>query len=108
MQIPADFITFDYLATFAGMVVAILLIVQFTKGVIKQVFSDQAVRLYTFSWALLFVIVMAWVKGSFAVEMQGIAQQALLCLLNAILVTIAAMGGYEMFADPKAEKQKPS
>jgi len=37
---PSDFITVDYLATFAGLVLVLGLIVQFTKGVVKQAFSE--------------------------------------------------------------------
>lgn len=34
--------------------------------------------------------------------------KALLCLLNAIVVTATAMSAYEVAADPLAEKKKPA
>jgi hypothetical protein len=105
MQIPTGFLTWDYLGTFAGMVMAVMIIVQFTKGIIKRKWPDQAVRLYTFCWALVFVVVTALSNGAFGGTGQGIADQALLCIINAIIVTTAAMGAYEAITDPNAQKQ---
>jgi hypothetical protein len=104
---PSDFITVDYLATFAGLVLVLGLIVQFTKGIVKQTFSDQAVRLYTFAWALVLIGLLYWYQGMFDVAARETAMTILLALLNAVIVTLAAMGGYEVIADPGAAKQKP-
>ncbi|ABW19187.1 hypothetical protein [Alkaliphilus oremlandii] len=32
----------------------------------------------------------------------------LLTIINAIIISVASMGGYEVISDPKAEKQKQS
>ena len=105
MQIPTNFLTWGYLGTFAGMVMAVMIIVQFTKGIIKRKWPDQAVRIYAFCWALVFVVVAALSEGAFNVSVQNIAAQALLCIINAIIVTTAAMGAYEAIIDPTAQKQ---
>jgi hypothetical protein len=107
MNIPTGFFTWDYLGTFAGMVMAVMIIVQFSKGLIKKKFSDQVVRLYVFFWALVFVGVTALSNGAFGVTVQGIIDQALLSLINAVIVTAAAMGAYEAITDPNAQKQLP-
>ncbi len=93
-----DFMTIEVLATFAGLVAAVSIIVQFTKSVVKKSFGDSAVRLYAFVIALILTFIFA--RAGTGIE--GIV----LTVINAILVSIAAMGGYEVFADPKAEKSK--
>ena len=102
---PNDFVTVDYLATFAGMVLALALIVQFTKGLVKRTFADEVVRLYTFVWALVLVGLVYWYQGLFTVILPAeLAMMALLVLVNAIVVALAAMGGYEVLAHSRAEK----
>ena len=93
-----EFMTMEVLATFAGLVAAVSIIVQFTKSIIKKNFGDSAVRLYAFIIALILTFI-------FARTGQGV-EGIVLTIINAILVSIAAMGGYEVIADPKAEKTK--
>lgn len=93
-----EFMTMELLATFAGLVAAVSIIVQFTKSIIKKNFGDGAVRLYAFIIALVLTFI-------FARAGQGI-EGIVLTIINAILISIAAMGGYEVIADPKAEKTK--
>jgi hypothetical protein len=94
-----EFMTIEMLATFAGLTAAVALIVQFTKSIVKNNFADGAVRLYTFIVALVLTFIFA--KSGAGIE--GIV----LTVINSILVSIAAMGGYEVVADPKARKEKP-
>lgn len=93
-----DFITMETLATFAGLVAAVSILVQFTKSIVKNRFGDAAVRIYTFVIALILTFI-------FARSGQGI-EGVILTIINAIIVSVAAMGGYEIIADPKAEKKK--
>ena len=93
-----DFFTAEFLMTFSGLVIAVGLVVQFTKSIIKNKYGDASVRIYAFVVSLILTFIFAN-NGTTA---QGIA----LTILNAILVTMTAMGGYELISDPKAEKQK--
>lgn len=93
-----DFITSEVLATFTGLVVATSVVVQFTKFVVKKWFKDSGVRIYTFIVSLLLSFI-------FAKSGEG-AQGIVLTVINAILVSFAAMGGYEVVSDPRAEKTK--
>jgi hypothetical protein len=93
-----DFMTVETLSTFAGLVAAVSIIVQFTKPLIKKNFIDGAVRIYTFVISLILTFV-------FASTGQGI-QGILLTVINAILVSLTSMGAYEVVADPYAEKEK--
>lgn len=95
---PQEFITIDYLATFAGMVAVTALIVQFTKSIVKSKLPDWSVRLYALIWS--------WALQGFVcfVQERLAAQDIGLALLNGILVALAASGLYEAVADPKAKK----
>jgi predicted membrane channel-forming protein YqfA (hemolysin III family) len=93
-----EFMTPETLATFAGLVAAVAVIVQFTKSLVKKQFDDYAVRIYAFFVALLLTSVFA----PSGYDIKGIV----LTVINAILITLAAVGGYEVIADPKAEKIK--
>lgn len=102
-----NFLSVDYITTFAGMVLAVALIVQFTKSLVKRLFSDRAVRIYAFIWALVFVVAVNIYKGSYAVKGSEMPVKILLSVVNAIIVALAAIGGYEVVSDPHAGKQKP-
>lgn len=91
-----DFMSLDVLTTFAGLTATTMLIVQFTKFLIKNRFGDSYVRLYSFIIALILTFIFAR-QGENA---QGI----LLTIINAIMITIAAAGGYEMLTDPLAKR----
>ena len=93
---PNEFVTAEYLWTFAGMILVLSLIVQFSKSLVKQTFTDQIVRVYAFLWALTLVAVMYWNQGLFEAASREIATTILLVLINAIIVTLASMGGYEL------------
>lgn len=93
-----DFMTSESLVTFTGLVAAVAVVVQFTKTLIKKQFDDYAVRIYAFIVALALTFI-------FAPTGQGISG-IVLTIINAILITLAAMGGYEAIADPEAKKNK--
>lgn len=95
-----DFITIDTLTTFTGIVLAVNIIVQFTKSVIKRNFQDYVIRLYSFIIALILTFVFV----PFEINIKGI----LLNIINAVLVTLTSTGVYETIADPFAEKSKNS
>ena len=93
-----DFVTPEILATFTGLVAATSIIVQFTKFIIKKQFGDSFVRFYIFIIALI----LTFIFGRTSQGIEGIV----ITIINAVLITMTAMGGYEMIADPKAEKTK--
>lgn len=93
-----EFFTRELLATFAGLVAAVAIIVEFTKSIIKRNFGDDAVRLYAFIIALVLTFVFA--KAGTGIE--GIA----LTIINAILVSMASFGAYEVIKDPLVGKKR--
>lgn len=92
-----DFMTSEVLTTFVGLVLATNLIVQFTKSIVKKQFGESFVRLYAFIIALILTFFFSKIGEGF----QGI----IITIINAILVTMAALGGYEIVSDPKAQKK---
>lgn len=93
-----EFMTLETMATFGGLSLAVLIIVQFTKSIIKDKFGDSFVRLYT----LVIALVLSFIFVNNGFNAQGIA----LTIINAVVITIASTGGYELIADPKALKSK--
>lgn len=89
--------TSEVLTTFVGLVLATNLIVQFTKSIVKKQFGESFVRLYAFIIALILTFFFSKIGEGF----QGI----IITIINAILVTMAALGGYEIVSDPKAQKK---
>ncbi|MGN9163824.1 hypothetical protein ACTNDY_00870 [Tissierellaceae bacterium HCP3S3_D8] len=93
-----DLMTTEVLTTFAGLTSAVIVIVQFTKSIVKRKFGDSFVRLYAFIISLILTFIFAR-RGN---QLQGIV----LTVINAMMITISSMGGYEMIADPMAQKIK--
>lgn len=91
-----DFMNAEILTTFVGLSTAVTVIVQFTKSIVKKRFGDSVVRMYAFIIALVLTLV-------FARETSGI-QGILMSIINAFMITIASMGGYEIISDPMAQK----
>lgn len=92
-----DFMDASILTTFVGLVTAVTVIVQFTKDVVKRSFGDSIVRLYAFIISLILTLI-------FYRQGWGI-QAIIMAIINALMITIASMGGYEALSDPLAEKR---
>lgn len=88
----------DSLATFVGLTTAVTVIVQFTKSIVKKRFGDSIVRLYAFIVALVLTFV-------FAKEGSGV-EAIIVTVINAMMITAASMGSYEVLSDPMALKVK--
>lgn len=93
-----EFMTMDMLTTFAGLTGAVMLIVQFTKSLVKNKLGDSFVRIYSFVIALLLTFFFA--RGG------NTPQDIILMIINAIMITISSAGGYEILTDPMATKSK--
>lgn len=91
-----DFMSIDILKTFVGLTTAVTVIVQFTKSLVKKRFGDRMVRLYAFVVALILTFI-------FTSESFGI-QDIILTIINALMITVASMGSYELISDPMAQK----
>ncbi|NLW22714.1 MAG: hypothetical protein GXY88_05625 [Tissierellia bacterium] len=93
-----DLMSTETLTTFIGLVAATSLIVQFTKSIIKRQFGDAFIRFYAFIVALI----LTFIFGDTGQGLQGV----ILKIINAMIITTSAMGGYEVLSDPMAQKVK--
>lgn len=91
-----NFMTAETLTTFAGITGAVIVIVQFTKSLIKRKFGDHFVRLYSFIVAFILTFIFTSKNG---ISLESI----ILNIINAMIITITSMGGYEAIADPMAQ-----
>lgn len=94
MTNPESFFTWADLASYAGATLAVLIITQFTKEL------PGIVKIPTRLWAYILSVVILILGTVFTVSPIG-AQDILLCLINAVLVAMAAIGGYHTVADIK-------
>ncbi|WP_326908094.1 hypothetical protein [Sedimentibacter sp. MB31-C6] len=91
-----EFMDIQILSTFAGLTGSVMIIVQFTKSLVKNKFEDYIVRLYSFVIALILTFVFA--SKGYRIE------DIIVTIINAIMITMTSMGGYELITDPKARK----
>jgi len=83
-----EYLSLESIGTFAGMVVAINLIVQFLKPLLDKV---KKIPTRYLVWAIAVIVSTAYqaITGTFT------AAVIYLLLLNSILLTLTAMGSYE-------------
>lgn len=92
-----DFMTPETLTTFIGLVAATSLIVQFTKPLIKRWLPDVFIRIYVFVIALLLTFIFG--------DRDFTVQSIVLKIVNAMLITTSAMGGYEALSNPLSQNK---
>lgn len=97
---PESFFTWADLVSYAGATLAVLVVVQFTKDL------PGINKIHTRLWAYILSAVILILGTVFTVSPIA-PQDILLCLINAVLVAMAAIGGYHTVADMKALPEIP-
>lgn len=97
-MIPESFFTWADLATYAGATLAVLTIVQFTKEL------PGIVKIPTRLWAYILSVIILVLATVFTVD-QITPSIILLCLVNAVIVAMAAVGSYHTVADIKQKQE---
>ena len=92
-----DFFTWAMLGTYAGAVIAVTLITQLIKewGILKKV----PTRLVSYVISLAVLLAAAVFNGALTVA------DGALCLFNAVVVSLAANGGFEAVAQIAQKKE---
>lgn len=95
---PESFFTWDQLGSYAGATMAVLIITQFTKELpgIKSI----PTRLWAYIISAV-ILVLATIFTADVITPSVI----LLCLINAVIVAMAAIGGYHTVTDIKLSDQ---
>ena len=94
-MLPDSFFDWNMLGTYAGATVAVMLFVEFTKELpgIKAI----PTRLWAYVMAVAVLILSTVFTG------QVDAPTVFLCLFNAVIVAMAAVGGYDITHKVKTE-----
>lgn len=92
------FITVDYLSTFMGMVTVVVLITQFTKELIDKVSKCLPTKYVVFVYSLIVILGYQLMTQTFDMS------KILLTIINAMLLTMTAQGGYEWVLKPMENK----
>lgn len=93
VSMPNEFLTWDVLGSYAGSVLAVMLITQFTKGLpyIKKV----PTQIWSYALAVVILLAAHIFNGSLS------ASNAALSLVNGVLVSLSANGGYSLITRVK-------
>lgn len=88
-----DFITTEYIFTFAGMIVIVNLFTQFTKRLLDKIVENRTKWLVAAYSILLCILAGAW-QGKFSTGRE-IVETCVIWLINSVIVWFAAMKAYE-------------
>lgn len=88
-----EFISMDYILTFAGMVAAVILLTNFTKKLFDRIVENKTKWLVA-GYSLMLCIVAAIWKGKFASGME-ILETCFIWLVNSVVVWYFSMKAYE-------------
>jgi len=94
-----EFFTWTMLGTYAGAVLATTLVTQLFKGV--TLIEQIPTRIFSYIVALVLLLAAQFFTGSWTVP------EAALCLLNAVIVSLAANGSFEAAAQVHASLKEP-
>ena len=95
-MIPDSFFTWEALSTYAGATIAVMIIVQFTKEL------PVIVKIQTRAWAYIIAVLLLVLSAVFSGQPITPAM-ILLCIVNAVIVAMAAVGGYDITHKIKTE-----
>jgi len=95
-----NFITVDYLSTFGGMVTIVILITQFTKELVDIIAKGLPTKYVVFVYSLLTIIGYQFMSNTFNMS------KIFITIVNAMILTMTAMGGYECALKPIEKKQQ--
>lgn len=95
-----NFVTIEYLGTFAGMVAVIVLITQFTKDLVDKISGKLSTKYLVFTYSMIVLIGYQIMTHSFDVS------KLLLTIINAMLLTMTAQGGYEWVFKPIEQRSR--
>jgi hypothetical protein len=88
-----NFVTMDYLLTFAGMVVIVNLLTQFTKRLFDRIGNNRTKYVVATYSVILCMIAGAW-QGKFS-NARDIVETCVIWLINSVIVWFTAMKAYE-------------
>lgn len=88
-----NFVTIDFILSFAGMVVVVILLTQFTKSMFDKLFTNKTKHIVYF-FAFLLCVLAALYSGDFTTT-KMIIQTIVTWFVNSIIVWLSAMKAFE-------------
>ena len=93
------FVSFNYCISFAGMIVIVILLTQFTKQMIDKIIENRT-KYVVYAYALLLCVLAAGYTGKFDKIQDGI-ETCVIWLINSVIVWFSAMKAYETAMEGK-------
>lgn len=87
--------TWEFLYSYAGMVLAVSLIVQLLKGLIDKTLGKTATRRVVYVVSFIVVAIVVGTTKSFSGPLSGIVQTLFVGFMNSIAISFTAMKTYE-------------
>ena len=91
----ADFLTFEYITSFAGMLVVIVLMTQFTKNVVDAWLGKIATQWVVLFWSFILNVIAIYGSGGFTAPIQF--EIMVVGFFNIFVIWWASMKAYETF-----------
>lgn len=88
-----NFITIDVLLSFAGMIVAVCMLTQFTKSMFDNIVENRT-KWVAYGWTFALCFLAAALQGQFD-SISLILQTIAVWLVNSVIVWFASMKAYE-------------
>ena len=88
-----EFVSLEFALTFAGMLLCVNILTQFTKGLFDK-FCKNRTKYVVAGYSFLFAIIAAIWTGDFS-SAKAVAGTVIVWLINAAIIWLAAMKGYE-------------
>lgn len=92
-----NFVDVSYVLSFAGMVIIVSLLTQFTKKLFDEVLPDNKTKHIVYGWSLLLCLFAGAWTGKFSTSRE-IIETCVIWLINSVVVWFTAMKSYESIA----------
>lgn len=92
-----QFVSWEFLATFTGAVAGTVVVTQFTKNLAEK-YLKLPTQVWSFVIALIIILLASFFTGTLNLS------QAVLSVFNAVIISFAAKGGYDTFANKSNER----
>ena len=99
-----NFVSLDFVLSFAGMVIIVCLLTQFTKDLFDKLFYNRT-KYIVYIWSLVLCIFAGLWTGKFDTA-KDIAETCVIWFINSIVVWFVAMKSYEELFGLKGGVQK--
>jgi hypothetical protein len=93
-MMPEEFLQLSELSTFTGIILAVNLLLSFTKELFDRYVTKLPTKYLAFIYAEILMFGYAAAKGELNPE------QGILIVLNGVVVALTAVGGYRVAAEP--------